>query len=272
MTSDRHGGLSLQTLSLIGSMRRITKSGLFQQTFFGEASARISAHLRLPPSMGVRQNLPRAAQRRRSYGNGSCEKGKAAAGPSSRKTGRLRSAGMPAPGGRDKPSRIGQVLSFAPGIGRDGRAGNSDKIPNNSRNIDKFTGFFDKKRKREIIATHCNKMIYFIYLSGGDSNMATKFFRGAHLPAFARICSRTANPPFSVGFDPRICPQLPAGRPGGPPRRGEDPERAYSPPLKLGDSTAPRGSDSIIPPHIRTLLPHGRDLYVIRVYFTGLLL
>ena len=32
----------------------------------------------------------------------------------------------------------------------------------------------------------------------------------------------------------------------------------------------PRGSDCIVPRQVQTLLPHGRDMYVIPVYFHGL--
>jgi len=32
----------------------------------------------------------------------------------------------------------------------------------------------------------------------------------------------------------------------------------------------PGGSDCIVPCQVRTLLPHGRDMYVIPVYFHGL--
>ena len=67
------------------------------------------------------------------------------------------------------------------GTRREERAANFDKIPNNSINIDKFTGFFGKKRKRERIANNCNIMAYLAYLSAGDSNMNIIF--SAH-----RIC------------------------------------------------------------------------------------
>ena len=70
-------------------------------------SPRISPHLRLSPRIGMRQNHPRIGRRRRSGGNGSCEKGKAAARPSSPKTGRFRSAGDPSPGDRYRSSAPG---------------------------------------------------------------------------------------------------------------------------------------------------------------------
>ncbi len=76
-----------------------------------------------------------------------------------------------------------------PGTDREECAANFGKIPKNTKNIDKFTGFFDKKRKRENIATHCNKMTCFIYLSAGDSNMSAIFFRAPQLPAFAMNCA-----------------------------------------------------------------------------------
>ena len=68
-----------------------------------------------------------------------------------------------------------------PGTEDGRRAGNFDKITENKINIAKFTGFFDKKRKRENIATHCNKMTCFTYPIRGASNTATKFFRAPHL-------------------------------------------------------------------------------------------
>jgi len=88
------------------------------------------------------------------------------------------------PAGSVRPAILLPALGTAlsrPGTGREERAGNFDKIPNNTINIDKFTGFFDKKRKRKNIVTHCNKMICFIYPSAGDSNMSANFFRAPHL-------------------------------------------------------------------------------------------
>jgi len=57
------------------------------------------------------------------------------------------------PAGSVRPAILLPVLGTAlsrPGTGREERAGNFDKIPNNTINIDKFTGYFDKKRKRKI--------------------------------------------------------------------------------------------------------------------------
>ena len=88
------------------------------------------------------------------------------------------------PAGSVRPAILLPALGTAlsrPGTGREERAGNFDKIPNNTINTDKFTGFFDKKRKRKNIVTHCNKMICFIYLGAGDSNMSANFFRAPHL-------------------------------------------------------------------------------------------
>ena len=109
--------------------------------------------------------------------------------------------------GINPPALVGFYL-LRPGTEREGRAANFDKIPKNKINIAKFTGFFDKKRKRENIATRCNKTIYFIYLSRGDSKTATNFFHAPQLPAFAMNCA--ALPAFA-----RNRPQEgPAGRRG----------------------------------------------------------
>ena len=81
----------------------------------------------------------------------------------------------------------GNALRLSPRSGFNcakNRAMNFDKIPNNSINIDKLTGFFDKNSAREIIVKHCNSMVINTNLSAGDSNMAAKFFRRT---AFARI-------------------------------------------------------------------------------------
>ncbi|MCE2452587.1 MAG: hypothetical protein J4F48_07055 [Nitrospinae bacterium] len=61
---------------------------------------------------------------------------------------------------------------------------NFDKIPNNSINIDKFTGFFDKNSAREISVKHCNSMVINTNLSAGDSNITGKFSQAPHLPVF----------------------------------------------------------------------------------------
>ena len=102
---------------------------------------------------------------------------------------RKRESGGQSPIGGDRPAPFArQPFSRRSGPpcrtwGRSARdaPGISIKYGKNSINIDKFTGFFDKKRKRENIVNSCYIMICFIYLSGGDSNMSIIFF--AH-----RIC------------------------------------------------------------------------------------
>ena len=86
--------------------------------------------------------------------------------------------------GINPPALVGFCLS-RPGTEREGRAANFDKIRKNTINFDKFTGFFYKIRKRKNSAKHYNTMVYFIYLSGSDSNTVANFFRGPHFPAFA---------------------------------------------------------------------------------------
>ena len=53
-----------------------------------------------------------------------------------------------------------------------------------NENIDKFTGFFDKKRAEKFLVTYCNIMIIDKYMSANRSDKATKFFQPPHLPAF----------------------------------------------------------------------------------------
>ena len=118
---------------------------------------------------------------------------------------------------------VGTALSHL-GTEREGCAGNFDKIRKNTINIDKFTGFFDKKRKRENIVNSCYIMTCFIYLSRGDSNMSIIFFCAPHLPASVMNCA--ALPAYT-----RNCPQE---------RRG-GPARASSPPPEPGDWAAPQG-------------------------------
>ena len=55
----------------------------------------------------------------------------------------------------------------------------------NKINIDKFTGFFNKKRNGEAIASCCNINKIITYLSVRRSNKAAKNFKPPHLPAFA---------------------------------------------------------------------------------------
>ena len=87
----------------------------------------------------------------------------------------------PSPGGINPPALAGANLSRSE-TNRKDRAVNFDKIPNNSINIDKFTGFFDKKRARENSVRDCNIVTYKIYLSGGDSDMTAKILHAPHLP------------------------------------------------------------------------------------------
>ena len=68
----------------------------------------------------------------------------------------------------------------------------------NTINTDKFTGFFDKKLKREILANHCNILSLFEYLSVCHSNKAAKKFQTS---AFARISDE-------IGAILRISPQV----------------------------------------------------------------
>ena len=117
-------------------------------------SPRISAHLRLPPRIGMRQNLPQTARR----GDVQVETGHA-------KMGKRRYAPRPGrPAGSVQPATLlpaaGSALS-RPGTNREGRAGNFDKIPNNSVKSDKFTGFFDKFLKAKYPITYCNPEGYF---------------------------------------------------------------------------------------------------------------
>ncbi len=86
---------------------------------------------------------------------------------------------------------VGTALSRS-GTEREGCAGNFGKIPGNWIKLYKFTGFFDKKRKRENIATYCNEKTCFIYLSAGGSDTAAKF---SLRPAFARICDELRGSP-----------------------------------------------------------------------------
>ncbi len=58
------------------------------------------------------------------------------------------------------------------------------ELPKNSINIDKFTGFFDKKPYGKIIESYCNIKKIDTYLSMRRSNKAAKNFKPPHLPAF----------------------------------------------------------------------------------------
>ena len=148
---------------------------------------------------------------------GHAKKGKRRSAPDrGRPAGSVRPATLLPAIGMNPPALVGFYLS-RPGTGREGRAVNFDKIPKNTINIAKFTGFFDKKRKRENIATRCNKTTCFIYLSRSDSNPSANFFRTAHLPAFAMNC---------------------AALPATACRKAR---RASSPPPKPGDSAALNG-------------------------------
>ena len=59
------------------------------------------------------------------------------------------------------------------------------ELPKNSINIDKFTGFFGKKRNGEAIASYCNIKKMDTYLSMRRSNKTAKNFKPPHLPAFS---------------------------------------------------------------------------------------
>jgi len=128
------------------------------------------------------------------------KKGKRRSAPDrGRPAGSVRRATLLPAAGMNPPALVGFYLS-RPGTGSEGRAGNFDKFPKNSINIDKFTGFFDKKQKRKNNAIRCNKTACFIYPSRGDSNTATIFFHVAHLPAFQVNCA-------VLPAYPRNCPQ-----------------------------------------------------------------
>ncbi len=86
----------------------------------------------------------------------------------------------------------------------DGHAVNFDKLVKNTINLDKFTGFFDKKRARETSASHCNKRDMDTNLSAGDSNTESKKFSSG---AFARICAElSASPRISAQFGASALP------------------------------------------------------------------
>ncbi len=68
-----------------------------------------------------------------------------------------------------------------------GRRTEDSEFLKNTINIDKFTGFFDKKLCRKKIVRYCNIKIFDKYTSVDDSNKATKNFSEPHLPAFAMI-------------------------------------------------------------------------------------
>ena len=59
------------------------------------------------------------------------------------------------------------------------------ELPKNSINIDKFTGFFDKKTYEKKLVTYCNIKRFDKNMSPFDLNMTAKIFRVAHLPAYA---------------------------------------------------------------------------------------
>ena len=95
------------------------------------------------------------------------------------------------------------------------RDGMKIKIMIFSIKSDKFTGFFDKFLKISDYANDCNKRSYHINLSVPHSDMAQKKVFGTR--AFARkrlhfLPHRItpAKPHSSIGFDPRICPHVPA--------------------------------------------------------------
>ena len=122
---------------------------------------------------GAAESPPRSEEETFSWMRGTRKRGKRRQAPHQ---------GRPA--GSVRPAILLPALGTAlsrPGNDSGERAGNFDKIPNNTINIDKFTGIFDKKRKRDNIVTHCNEMICFIYPSAGDSNMSANFFRAPHL-------------------------------------------------------------------------------------------
>ena len=115
---------------------------------------------------------------------GHAKKGKRRSAPDrGRSAGSVRPATLFPAVGMNPPALVGFYLS-RPETEREGRAGNFDKIPKNTINIDKLTGFFDKKRKRENIANRCNKTTCFTYLSRGDSNTAANFFHARICPHF----------------------------------------------------------------------------------------
>ena len=117
------------------------------------------------------------------------KKGKRRSAPDwGRPAGSVRRATLLPAAGMNPPALVGFYLS-RPGTGSEGRAGNFDKFPKNSINIDKFTGFFDKKQKRKNNAIRCNKTACFIYPNRSDSNTAANFFRAPHLPAFQVNCA-----------------------------------------------------------------------------------
>ncbi len=78
-------------------------------------------------------------------------------------------------GGAAPLSPDGTCLS-RPGIRREECAVNFRKIPKNTVNTDKFTGFFDKFPNGKNIASYCNKRISNTILSAVDSNMTGKIF------------------------------------------------------------------------------------------------
>ena len=92
------------------------------------------------------------------------------------------------PAGINPPALVGFYLSRS-GMSRNGRAMNFDKIPKNSINIAKFTGFFDKLLKIIFPVNDCNSKVYLENMSDAHSDPAAKKISSpAHFPATARIC------------------------------------------------------------------------------------
>ena len=143
----------------------------------------ISPQLPLSPLIGMRQNLPR--ERRNQVDTNYPKKIKRRFAPH-RGTPTLshhRWATPPSPAGINPPALVGFYLSHS-GMSHKAHAVNFDKIPKNTIKLDKFTGFFDKKRAREISVKHCNSMVTDMNLSAGDSGKRQKNFGAPHLPAF----------------------------------------------------------------------------------------
>ena len=84
------------------------------------------------------------------------------------------------PGGRKRMERATRISAIMePALSA------RSELPKNSINIDKFTGFFNKKRNGETLVNHCNISILCAYLSMRRSNKALENTGTAHLPAFA---------------------------------------------------------------------------------------
>ena len=142
-------------------------------------------------------------------------------------------------GNRRPATDRGGAAPLSPAGTRFSRPGNAPRsarsgrrvFPENTINIDKFTGYFDKFLNGENLASYCNQRISNKYLSAVDSNMAEKILKRA---AFARIWDET-------GRVPRICPHLPPARGCAVP---QDAPRRYPPKIASMKASASKSMRS----------------------------